>query len=90
MGGNAEENIAFRPMCFGTGAEGFCVSYEDNYETPENTNEVVKILLHFHNVYNVNQSFAIVWKTIRKKKELRKNDRFKIFKRKSGNRKTEH
>ena len=25
MGGNAEENTAFRPMCFGTGAEGFCV-----------------------------------------------------------------
>ena len=49
MGGNAEENTAFRPMCFGTGAEGFCVI-----------------------------------------KELRKNDRFKIFKRKSGNRKTEH
>ena len=47
MGGNAEENTAFRPMCFGTGAEGFCV--------------------------------------IKKKK-----DRFKIFKRKSGNRKTEH
>ena len=45
MGGNAEENTAFRPMCFGTGAEGFCV--------------------------------------IKKKKELRKNDRFKI-------RKTEH
>ena len=52
LGGNAEENTAFRPMCFGTGAEGFCV--------------------------------------IKKKKELRKNDRFKIFKRKSGNRKTEH
>ena len=52
MGGNAEENTAFRPMCFGTGAEGFGV--------------------------------------IKKKKELRKNDRFKIFKRKSGNRKTEH
>ena len=43
MGGNAEENTAFRPMCFGTGAEGFCVSYEDNYETPENTSEVVKM-----------------------------------------------
>ena len=52
MGGNAEENTAFRPMCFGTGAEGFCV--------------------------------------IKKKKELRKNDRFKILKRKSGNRKTEY
>ena len=25
MGGNAEENTAFRPMCFGTRAEGFCV-----------------------------------------------------------------
>ena len=43
MGGNAEENTAFRPMCFGTGAEGFCVSYEDNYETPENTNEVENV-----------------------------------------------
>ena len=52
MGGNAGENTAFRPMCFGTGAGGYSV--------------------------------------IKKKKELRKNDQFKIFKRKSGNRKTEH
>ena len=27
MGGNAEENTAFRPMCFGTGAEGFCYGF---------------------------------------------------------------
>ena len=29
MGGNAEENTAFRPMCFGTGAEGFCVIFKE-------------------------------------------------------------
>lgn len=52
MGGNAEENTAFRPCAKTHGTKGFCV--------------------------------------IKKKKELRKNDRFKIFKRKSGNRKTEH
>ena len=42
MGGNAEENTAFRPMCLTQGRKAF-VSYEDNYETPENTNEVVKM-----------------------------------------------